>query len=84
MYMNTLNFALGEDIDALRELVRRFAQERIAPHVAEIDSSNDFPLPLWRELGELGVLGVTLVPELGGARMGHLVQAIAVDEISRQ
>ena len=83
MYTNTLDFGLGEDIDALRDMVRRFAQERIAPLAAEIDSSNEFPAHLWRELGDLGLLGITAEPEFGGTGMGYLAQVVAVEEISR-
>ncbi|MDI6026473.1 isovaleryl-CoA dehydrogenase [Corticibacterium sp. UT-5YL-CI-8] len=83
MYDRTLNFGLGEDIDSLREMVRRFAAERIAPSAAEIDRSNDFPAPLWRELGELGLLGITADPDFGGSGMGYLAHVVAMEEISR-
>lgn len=83
MYDRTLNFGLGEDIDGLREMVRRFAAERIAPLAAEIDRSNDFPAPLWRELGELGLLGITADPDFGGSGMGYLAHVVAMEEISR-
>jgi isovaleryl-CoA dehydrogenase len=83
MYDRTLNFGLGEDLDGLRDLVRRFAQERIAPIAAEIDRSNVFPAHLWTELGALGVLGITADPEFGGSGMGYLAHVIAVEEISR-
>ena len=81
MYTNTLNFALGEDIEALRDMVRRFAQERIAPRAAEIDRSNEFPAELWQELGALGLLGITADPNHGGSGMGYLAQVVAVEEI---
>jgi isovaleryl-CoA dehydrogenase len=83
MYDRTLNFGLGEDIDGLRDLVRRFAQDRIAPIAAEIDRSNVFPAHLWAELGALGVLGITADPDFGGSGMGYLAHVIAVEEISR-
>jgi isovaleryl-CoA dehydrogenase len=83
MFDASLNFALGEEIDALREAVRRFAQERIAPLAAEIDRSNDFPAHLWREMGDLGLLGVTVPEELGGAGLGYLAHCVCVEEISR-
>ena len=83
MYTNTLNFGLGEEMDALREMVRRFAQERIAPLAAEIDRSNAFPNQLWTELGALGLLGITADSEHGGTGLGYLAQVIAVEEISR-
>ena len=83
MYTHTLNFGLGEDIEALRDMVRRFAQERIAPLAAEIDRSNEFPAELWKELGALGLLGITADPDHGGSGMGYLAHVIAVEEISR-
>ncbi len=83
MYTNSLNFEHGEDIDALREMVRRFAQDRIAPRAAEIDRSNDFPMELWQELGNLGLLGMTADPDYGGSGMSYLAHVIAVEEISR-
>jgi isovaleryl-CoA dehydrogenase len=83
MFMATLNFALGEDVDALRDLVRDWAQERVAPIAAEIDRSNEFPSYLWREMGELGLLGITVPEEYGGAAMGYLAHVVAVEEIAR-
>jgi isovaleryl-CoA dehydrogenase len=83
MYDRTLNFGLGEDIDSLRDLVRRFAQDRIAPIAAEIDRENVFPAHLWAELGALGVLGITADPDFGGSGMGYLAHVVAVEEISR-
>ncbi|WP_331376242.1 isovaleryl-CoA dehydrogenase [Sinorhizobium chiapasense] len=83
MYQGGLSFALGDDIDALRDSVRRFASERIAPLAEETDRSNAFPAPLWREMGELGVLGITADETYGGAGMGYLAHCIAMEEISR-
>lgn len=83
MYDKTLNFGLGEDIDRLREMVRRFAQERIAPIAADIDRSNEFPAHLWQELGALGLLGITAEGEYGGSEMGYVAHVVAVEEISR-
>ncbi|HEV2503254.1 MAG TPA: isovaleryl-CoA dehydrogenase [Mesorhizobium sp.] len=83
MYTNTLNFGLGDDIEALRDLTRRFAQDRIAPLAAEIDTSNEFPPHLWPELGALGVLGMTADPDYGGSGMGYLAHVVAMEEISR-
>ncbi len=83
MFMATLDFALGEDIEALRDLVRGWAQERVAPVAAEIDRANVFPAELWREMGELGLLGITVPDEYGGAGMGYLAHVVAVEEIAR-
>jgi isovaleryl-CoA dehydrogenase len=83
MYLNTLDFGQGEEIDSLRDTVRRFAQEKIAPFAADIDRSNEFPAHLWRELGALGLLGVTADPEFGGSGMGYLAHVVAMEEISR-
>jgi isovaleryl-CoA dehydrogenase len=78
-----LRFALGDDIESLRETVRRFAQAEIAPRAGEIDHSNEFPMDLWRKMGALGLLGVTVEEEFGGTAMGYLAHIIAVEEISR-
>ncbi|MDQ2632779.1 MAG: isovaleryl-CoA dehydrogenase [Pseudomonadota bacterium] len=83
MYLNTLDFGFGEEIDALRGLVRRFAQEKIAPLAADIDRSNEFPAHLWQELGALGLLGVTADPDFGGSGMGYLAHVVAMEEVSR-
>ncbi|MEY9101815.1 isovaleryl-CoA dehydrogenase [Sinorhizobium fredii] len=83
MFEGGLNFALGEEIDALRDSVRRFASERIAPLADETDRSNAFPAPLWREMGELGLLGVTADEAYGGAGLGYLAHCVAMEEISR-
>ncbi|MBK6866319.1 MAG: isovaleryl-CoA dehydrogenase [Ideonella sp.] len=83
MNLPGLDFQLGEDIDALRDTVRDFAQAEIAPRAAEIDASDQFPMDLWRKMGTLGVLGVTVEEEYGGAAMGYLAHMIAMEEISR-
>ncbi|MEI9406789.1 isovaleryl-CoA dehydrogenase [Mesorhizobium argentiipisi] len=83
MYTNTLSFGLDPDIEALRDTVRRFAQDRIAPVAAEIDRSNEFPTHLWAELGALGLLGITADPDFGGSGMGYLAHVVAMEEISR-
>ena len=81
--MPGLNFQLGEEIDALRDAVRDFAQAEIAPRAAEIDHSDQFPMDLWRKMGDLGVLGITVPEEHGGAEMGYLAHMVAMEEISR-
>ena len=83
MFQGGLNFALGPEIDAVRESVRRFAAERIAPMAGEIDRSNDFPAHLWKEMGELGLLGLTVSEEYGGAGLGYLAHCVVVEELSR-
>jgi isovaleryl-CoA dehydrogenase len=83
MYTHTLNFGHDGDMDALRDMVRRFAQDKIAPLAGEIDRSNEFPAHLWAELGALGLLGITADPDFGGSGMGYLAQVIAIEEISR-
>lgn len=78
-----LNFQLGDHIDALRDAVRDFAQAEIAPRAAEIDQSDQFPMDLWRKMGDLGVLGITVPEQYGGAAMGYLAHMVAMEEISR-
>ncbi|MBP7243423.1 isovaleryl-CoA dehydrogenase [Amaricoccus sp.] len=83
MFTASLKFPLGEDVDALRDLVHSWAQERVAPIAAEIDRANAFPNDLWREMGELGILGITVPEEYGGAGMGYLAHVVAVEELAR-
>jgi isovaleryl-CoA dehydrogenase len=83
MFRASMNFALGEEIEALRELTHRWAQERVAPLAAEIDRSNEFPAELWKEMGELGLLGVTVEEEFGGAGLGYLAHTVVCEEIAR-
>ncbi len=79
----SLNFQLGDTVDLLRETVRDFANAEIAPRAAEIDQNNDFPEDLWRKMGDLGLLGITVAEEYGGADMGYLEHVITMEEISR-
>src|SRR5579883_1515779 len=78
-----LDFALGAEIEMLRETVRGFASDKIAPLAAEIDRSNKFPRELWPQLGALGLLGITVEEEWGGAGLGYLAHCVAMEEISR-
>ncbi len=78
-----LDFALGEEIDMLRDQVARFANAEIAPRAAAIDRDNEFPADLWQKMGELGVLGITVEEAYGGAGLGYLAHCVAMEEISR-
>ena len=79
----TLNYGLGEDIDQLRDMVYTFSQSEIAPRAGDIDRDNTFPMDLWKKLGDLGLLGMTVAEEFGGSNMGYLAHSIVVEEISR-
>ena len=83
MFSSGMNFGLGEDIDALRETVARWAQDKLAPLAAEIDRNNDMPRDLWTQMGELGLLGITANPDFGGTGMGYLAHTVAMEEVSR-
>jgi len=79
----TLQYGHSEEMGLLRDSVHQFASEEIAPRAAEIDRENDFPSDLWRKMGELGLLGITISEQYGGSGMGYLAHAIAMEEISR-
>jgi isovaleryl-CoA dehydrogenase len=83
MFNAVMSFDLGEDVNALREMVHRWAQERVKPMAAEVDRDNVFPHALWREMGDLGLLGITVPEEYGGAGMNYLAHVVAVEEIAR-
>ena len=83
MFDSVMSFDLGEDIESLRDTVRKFAQEEIAPKSDEIDKTNDFPMELWKLMGDLGLHGITISEEFGGVDMGYLAHCVAVEEISR-
>jgi isovaleryl-CoA dehydrogenase len=83
MFLASMNFDLGPEIDALREMVHRWAQDRVKPMAAAIDRTNAFPPELWPELGSLGLLGITVPEEYGGAGMGYLAHTVAIEEIAR-
>ncbi|MEO0653924.1 MAG: acyl-CoA dehydrogenase family protein [Pseudomonadota bacterium] len=83
MFTASMTYDLGEDVLALQDMVHRWAQDRVAPMAAEIDSANLFPAELWAEMGELGLLGITVEEAYGGAGMGYLAHTVAVEEIAR-
>ncbi|MGR3291397.1 MAG: acyl-CoA dehydrogenase family protein [Paracoccaceae bacterium] len=83
MFTATMQFDLGEDVNALREMVHRWAQDRVKPLAANIDRKNLFPSELWQEMGGLGLLGITVSEKFGGVGMGYLAHVIAVEEIAR-
>ncbi|HRK42820.1 MAG TPA: isovaleryl-CoA dehydrogenase [Gemmobacter sp.] len=83
MFHSPMRFDLGEDIAALRDMVHTWAQERVKPIAAQVDRDNVFPVDLWREMGALGLLGITVSEEYGGAGMGYLAHVIATEEIAR-
>ena len=83
MFTASMQFDLGEDTNALRDMVHAWAQDRVKPRAATIDRDNLFPADLWREMGDLGLLGITVPDELGGAGMSYLAHTVAVEEIAR-
>jgi isovaleryl-CoA dehydrogenase len=83
MFEGGLNLAFGADGDALRETVHRFARDHVKPLAADIDRSNQFPAHLWKEMGSLGLLGITADEEFGGAKLGYLAHCIVMEELSR-
>ncbi|NBR54361.1 MAG: isovaleryl-CoA dehydrogenase, partial [Rhodobacteraceae bacterium] len=83
MFTASMRFDLGDEVNALRDMVHAFAQERIKPMAAEIDKANLFPAELWKELGDLGLLGITVPEEFGGVGLGYLAHVVAVEEIAR-
>ncbi len=78
-----MRFENGEDNDALQEKVHRFAQDQIKPLAAEVDRSNKFPDHLWKSMGDIGVLGVTVEEEFGGVGLGYLAHTVVIEEIAR-
>ncbi|MEM6374453.1 MAG: acyl-CoA dehydrogenase family protein, partial [Pseudomonadota bacterium] len=83
MFTHSMTFDLGEDVNALRDMVHRWAQDRVKPMAADIDQTNTFPPELWTEMGELGLLGITVDEEYGGANMSYLAHTVAIEEVAR-
>ena len=79
----TLNFGLGDEIDMLRDAVYQMCQKELVPRAEQIDRDNEFPVDMWRKLGDMGLLGITVEEEYGGSGMGYLAHTVAVEEISR-
>ena len=79
----TLDFGLGDDVDMLRDTVRSFSADRIAPIAAEIDKTDEFPRYLWPEMGAIGLHGITVEEEYGGSGMGYVAHCVAMEEVSR-
>ena len=83
MFTASMKFHLSEEVEALRDMVHRWAQDRVKPMAAEVDRTNSFPAELWKEMGDLGLLGITVPEEYGGAGMSYLAHVIATEEIAR-
>ena len=83
MFLASMQFDLGDEVGALRDMVHRWAQQRVRPIAQDVDKRNAFPAELWAEMGGLGLLGITVPEEYGGAGMGYLAHVVAVEEIAR-
>ena len=83
MFTASMRFDLGEEVEAIRDTVHSWAQDRIKPMAAHVDQSNEFPAELWKEMGDLGLLGITVPEEYGGAGLSYLAHTIVVEEIAR-
>ena len=84
MLMTSMNFNLGEEIEALREMAHKFAQQEIKPLAERMDQTNEFPrAELWEKIGELGLHGITVGEQYGGVELGYLAHCVAMEEVSR-
>ncbi|NVK06112.1 MAG: isovaleryl-CoA dehydrogenase, partial [Marivivens sp.] len=83
MFTASMRFDLGEEVEAIRDTVHSWAQDRVKPMAAHVDQSNEFPAELWKEMGDLGLLGITVPEEYGGAELSYLAHTIVVEEIAR-
>ena len=83
MFTASMRFDLGEDVHALQTLVHRFAQDQIKPLAGDVDRDNQFPAQLWKQLGDIGVLGITVDEEFGGVGLGYLANTVVIEEIAR-
>ena len=83
MFTASMRFDLGEEVEAIRDTVHSWAQDRVKPMAAHVDQSNEFPAELWKEMGDLGLLGITVPEEYGGAGLSYLAHTIVVEEIAR-
>jgi isovaleryl-CoA dehydrogenase len=83
MFNSSMKFNCGENVEALRDMVHRWAQDKLKPIASKIDSSNIFPVSLWKEMGDLGILGITVGEDYGGVDLGYLAHTVAIEEIAR-